>query len=231
MLYLSQSIPQHYYIVVISIIFYFLNKLSTQGLLSIIISAIIIYFLISKYQEEHALLQNSAEKAENKLKNEVSDTKAMNTDVFYMKETSKNLKFLMKDQELIDILNNIRFIKKFDKSRYTNIIVYMDKLMKIYIYILSDRYDVNTHIPIFTDIKTRIMEIFYSLVFVVPEQFKHIYGLDPYVEIEKSQNAFVAKTRKMQKILQNYNHIAKQNVHFNHNKYTPYEKNKEHVLP
>jgi hypothetical protein len=208
-----------------------LNKLSTQGLLSIIISVFIIYFIVSKYKEEHTLLQNSAEKAENKLKNEVSDTKSMHTDVFYVKETSQKLKFLMKDQEMIDILNNVRFIKKFDKSRYRNIIIYIDKLMKIYIYILSDRYDVNTHIPIFTDIKTRIMEIFYSLIFVVPEQFKHIYGFDPYVEIEKSKIAFMTKTRKMQNILQNYNHIAKENVYFNHNKHAPYERNKEHVLP
>ena len=70
----------------------------------------------------------------------------------------------------MDILFNIRFIKKFDKTRYSNMIIYMDKLMKIYIYILADRYDINIYLPIFTDTKNSIIEIFYSLIFVVPNK-------------------------------------------------------------
>lgn len=231
MLYFLQSIPQHYYIVLIGLIFFILNKLNSQVLLSIIIIMIILYFVMMQYNEEKAILQNSAKTTENKLKNEVAEVKGVNTSIFYIKETSKKLKFLMKDNDMIRILNNIRFIKKFDKTRYTNIIINMDKLMKIYIYILSDRYDINVYMPIFTDIKTNIMELFYSLIFVVPEKFKHIYGFDPYQEIEKSQHDFLAKVTSMQNILKNYNTIEKQNVHFNYNKYTPYEKNKEHVMP
>jgi hypothetical protein len=231
MIYFGQTIPNHYYIVLLGLVFFILNKLNTQVLLSLIIIIVIIYFIAFRYQEEQALLQSSVDKLDNKIKKEVADVKQTNSSIFYIKDVSKNLKFLMKDQELLAIINNIRFIKKFDKTRYTNIIINMDKLMKVYVYILADRYDVNTYMPLFIDIKTSIMEIFYSLIFVVPEKFKHIYGFDPYIELERSQNEFLAKANKMISIIKNYNNIAKQNVYFSHNKYTPYEKNKESVLP
>jgi hypothetical protein len=131
----------------------------------------------------------------------------------------------------MDILFNIRFIKKFDKTRYSNMIIYMDKLMKIYIYILADRYDINTYLPIFTDIKNSIIEIIYSLIFVVPNKFKHIYGFDPQVEIDKSLSKFRTKIKDMLTVMTNYAKISKQKVYINNDKYIPYEKNKEHYLP
>jgi len=231
MIYFSQSIPNHYYIVLLGLIFFILNKLNTQVLLSLIIVIVIIYFIVLRYQEEVVLLETSANNANNKIKKEVADINQIDTRIFYIKDVSKKLKFLMKEPELLNILHNIRFIKKFDKSRYTNIIIHMDKLMKIYIYMLADRYDVNTYMPLFIDMKTSIMEIFYSLIFVVPEKFKHIYGFDPYIELEKSQNAFLIKANKMISVVRNYNTIEKQNVYFSYNKYVPYEKNKEMVLP
>jgi hypothetical protein len=131
----------------------------------------------------------------------------------------------------MDILFNIRFIKKFDKTRYSNMIINMDKLMKIYIYILADRYDINVHLPLFNDIKNNIIEIFYSLIFVVPNKFKHIYGFDPQVEIDKSLDKFRKKVKDMITVITNYAIIGKEKVYINNDKYVPYEKNKEHYLP
>jgi hypothetical protein len=110
-------------------------------------------------------------------------------------------------------------------------IVNLDKLMKIYIYILADRYDVNTYLPIFTDIKNNVLEIFYSLIFVVPNQFKHIYGFDPQTEIDKSLSDFRSKTKQMLTVITNYARIGQKKVYVNNDKYMPYEKNKELVLP
>jgi hypothetical protein len=98
-------------------------------------------------------------------------------------------------------------------------------------YILADRYDINTHLPIFTDIKNNVIEIFYSLIFVVPNQFKHIYGFDPQIEIDRSLSDFRNKTKDMLVVLTNYAKIGQQKVYVNNDIYMPYEKNKEHVLP
>jgi hypothetical protein len=165
------------------------------------------------------------------IKNDVKEIKEITTNNFYIKETSKSLKYLLKNNEMISIIQNIQFVKKFDKTRYTNIITTMDKLMKVYIYILADRYDVNTHLPIFIDLKTDILEIFYSFIFVIPEKFKHIYGFDPYNEIHKSRDKFIQITNNMLFVLRNYGKIEKKHVYINFEKYRPYEKNKELYLP
>jgi hypothetical protein len=66
---------------------------------------------------------------------------------------------------------------------------------------------------------------------VVPNQFKHIYGFDPQAEIDKSLNDFRNKTADMLTVITNYARIGKQSVYINNDKYMPYEKNKEYVLP
>jgi hypothetical protein len=107
----------------------------------------------------------------------------------------------------------------------------MNKLMKIYIYILADRYDAYVYTPIFNDIKNDIFEILYSLVFVVPERFKHIYGFNPIKEIEKSINNFRNRVANMLIVIENYGKLGKDKKYLDIHKYSPYEKNKESYLP
>jgi len=168
---------------------------------------------------------------EESLVNEIKDVKEVDTDNFYINKSNKKVKFLIKNKEFVNIIYNVRFIKKYDNSRYTKMIIFMNKLMKIYIYILSDRYDLNTYLPIFTDTKDDIIEIFYSLVFVVPEKFKHTYGFVPQIEIDKSLGDFRIKIKYMLNVLINYGNVNKNNVYINIDKYKPFEKNKENYLP
>lgn len=221
----------NYYILIIMVIFFVLAKLNTERLLAIIIVGFLFYYIINIQNEQNKLIENSKIKSKLNIKNDVKDKKEVATNNFYIKETSKSLKYLLKNQQLINIIQNIQFVKKFDKTRYTNIITNMDKLMKVYIYILSDRYDLQMHLPIFMDLRTDILEIFYSFIFVIPDKFKHIYGFNPYDQIHKSRDDFLKITNNMTQVLQNYGRIEKQHVYINLEKYKPYEKNKELYLP
>jgi hypothetical protein len=186
---------------------------------------IIIYYYIDSNIKKNLGERNSAEiKIIDKIDKDIDDIKEMNTNNFYININSGNIKFLVKNK-------NLRFIKKFDKTRYNNLIILMNKLMKIYIYILADRYDAYVYIPIFNDIKNDIFEILYSLVFVVPERFKHIYGFNPTEEIEKSLNDFRIKVANMLIVLDNYGKLGKDKKYLDIHKYSPYEKNKELYLP
>jgi len=220
-----------YILIILAIIYYILSKNTSSILLTIIIIIIAFYYINSYIKENDTKFKADGVKKVEKIRSEVKDIVELTTDNFYIKKNNKNVKFLIKNKEFMDILFNIRFIKKFDKTRYSNMIINMDKLMKIYMYILADRYDTNTYLPIFTDIKNNVIEIFYSLIFVVPNQFKHIYGFDPQIEIDKSLTDFRDKIKDMLTVITNYAKIGKQIVYINNNKYMPYEKNKEHVLP
>jgi hypothetical protein len=220
-----------YILIILALIYYILSKNNSSILLTIIIIIIAFYYINSYIKDNDEQFKADGIMKIEKIRNEMKDIVELTTDNFYIKKNNKNVKFLIKNKEFMDILFNIRFIKKFDKTRYSNMIINMDKIMKIYIYILADRYDTNTYLPIFTDIKNNVIEIFYSLIFVVPNQFKHIYGFDPQTEIDKSLTDFRNKIKDMLTVITNYAKIGKQIVYINNNKYMPYEKNKEHVLP
>ncbi len=223
---------QYYYIVILfAMLFYILSKRESPILLTIIILFAVFYYYNSYRKDNEAQFKADNNRKEEKIRDEVKDVVELATDNFYIHKNNKEIKYLLKNKEFMDILFNIRFIKRFDKTRFSNMIVNMDKLMKIYVYILADRYDANTYLPIFNDIKNNIYEIFYSLIFVVPNQFKHIYGFDPQTEIDKSLSDFRKKIKDMLTVITNYAKIGKQKVYVNNDKYAPYEKNKEYVLP
>lgn len=220
-----------YIIIILAIIYYILSKNKSAILLTIII-IIIAFFYINNYIKENDIKsKGDITMKEDKIRDEVKDIVELDTANFYINKNNKKAKFLVKNSEFMNILFNIRFIKRFDKTRYSNMIINMDKLMKIYMYMLADRYDINTYLPIFTDIRNNIIEIFYSLIFVIPNKFKHIYGFDPQSEIDKSLNEFRSKTKEMLVVITNYAKIGKEKVYINSDKYIPYEKNKEHYLP
>jgi hypothetical protein len=228
-----QNITGNYYysLILLSFIFYIISKYNTSILLSIII-IFSIYIYIDINIKKNISNKNSEDIIkEESLVNEIKDVKEVDTDNFYINKSNKKVKFLIKNKEFVNIIYNVRFIKKYDNSRYTKMIIFMNKLMKIYIYILSDRYDLNTYLPIFTDTKDDIIEIFYSLVFVVPEKFKHTYGFVPQIEIDKSLGDFRIKIKYMLNVLINYGNVNKNNVYINIDKYKPFEKNKENYLP
>ena len=228
-----QNITGNYYysLILLSFIFYIISKYNTSILLSIII-IISIYIYIDSNIKQNISSKNSEDIIkEESLVNEIKDVKEVDTENFYINKSNKKVKFLIKNKEFVNIIYNIRFIKKYDNSRYTKMIIFMDELMKIYIYILSDRYDLNTYLPIFTDTKDNIIEIFYSLVFVVPEKFKHTYGFVPQVEIDKSLDDFRIKIKYMLNVLINYGKVNKNNVYINIDRYKPFERNKENYLP
>jgi len=229
---INELLNRYYYIIILlAIIYYILNKNNSSVLITILI-IIIVFYYIEYYIKENDIAKNTDNNIKKEsIQKEIKDIVELSTDNFYIFKNNKNTKYLIKNKEFMDILFNIRFIKKFDKTKFSNMIINMDKLMKIYIYILADRYDINTYLPIFTDIKNNIIEIFYSLIFVIPNKFKHIYGFDPQIEIDRSLADFRIKIKDMITIITNYSKIGKNEDYINIHKYNPYEKNKEHYLP
>ena len=220
---INEILSRYYYVIIILAIFYYILSKNNSSILLSIIIIIIAYYYINNYIKENDIINKSDNNIKkDNIQKEVKDIIEVSNDNFYVNKNNKNTKYLIKNKEFMDILFNIRFIKKFDKTKYSNMIINMDKLMKIYIYILADRYDINTYLPIFTDIKDTIIEIFYSLIFVIPNKFKHIYGFDPQVEIDKSLKDFRTKTKNMITVITNYSKIGKVEVYLNIHKYITY---------
>jgi hypothetical protein len=227
------NILNNYYaaILFLALIFFIISKYNSSVLIALIIIIIFYYHIDNNIKQANATKKNREEDIVDNIDKGIDTIKELNTNNFNININAGNIKFLKKNKEFLDIIHNLRFVKKFDKTRYNNLIIYMNKLMKIYIYILSDRYDIYIYIPIFNDIVNDILEILYSFVFVVPNRFKHIYGFNPSEEIDKSIVDFRTKLEKMLIVLNNYGKIEKKKIYIDIYKYNPYEKNKELYLP
>jgi hypothetical protein len=227
------NILNNYYVAILflALIFFIISKYNSSVLIAVIIIIMFYYHIDNAIKQANATKKNRDDDIVDNIDKGIDTIKELNTNNFNININTGNIKFLKKNKEFLDIIHNLRFVKKFDKTRYNNLIIYMNKLMKIYIYILSDRYDIYIYIPIFNDIVNDILEILYSFVFVVPNRFKHIYGFNPSEEIDKSIVDFRTKLEKMLIILNNYGKIEKKKIYIDIYKYNPYEKNKELYLP
>jgi len=66
--------------------------------------AILIVIIIGYYlQQELSQNKNNNISIENKLKDDVNDVKELTTSNFYVKENAKQMKYLVKNQEFVDI--------------------------------------------------------------------------------------------------------------------------------
>ena len=208
--------------IILAIIFFLLSTVKTNKLIIIVIIILlsyVIFFYLQKISDDKDI---SEQNKENSIDSAIKDRAEVSESIFYIDKFPKQCKYLKENQKLMDIILNIKFIKKFSKCRYSDIILNMNKLMKIYIYILSDRYDAVQYIPLFRDIRDNLLELLYSLVMIVPERMKHIYGLDPYNEIDKSIQDFTVLSSEMLEILENYTKIYLKEVYIPDTKYTSY---------
>jgi hypothetical protein len=216
------SYELYIFAVVLAIVFAVFSNIKTNQLISVIIIILLsigIYLYLDKVSQQKEI---SLAYKENILDNDIKERDVTNEHIFYIDKFPKKAKYLKESQTLMGIVTNLRFTTKFNKTRYTDIILNMNKLMKIYMYILADRYDASQFVPIFIDIRDNIIEIMYSLFVIIPSTLKHTYGLDPHTEIYASIYNFNIESRRMLAILKQFETIHNNTVYLPDTAYRPY---------
>jgi hypothetical protein len=124
--------------------------------------------------------------------------------VFVATFPKKGFRFLKENGELQQIAKEVLLCRMFDRARYSDLLLHMDQYQKVYMYILDGRFQVRQYVPIFFDLRTSILEILYSMYFVVPEKTRHVYGVEPHKSIAVSIERFMALSQTMASILRSY---------------------------
>lgn len=218
----------NYYIaaLILSLIYFIISRQNLSILISIIIIIIISYFYINKIKDF-----NNDNKTD--IKNQILE---LNKDInyrqhltdnnnYYLKKFPNEIKYFIKDKTLFDIIMNIRYTKRYDLEKYTNILFHVDKLYKIYMFILSGRYDINKYFDIFVDLRNTIIREMYGIYVILPVEMKYYYGFNSFDELEKSINDFMKYSRNMIKILERFGFQEKKVYYLKDMKYKPYENN------
>tara|TARA_B100001142_G_scaffold320041_1_gene364397 strand:+ start:141 stop:836 length:696 start_codon:yes stop_codon:yes gene_type:complete len=211
-------------LLILAFVFNRLNYVDKKTLLSIIIIIILSIILFINIKKEQDKKLNSTKELNNKVNNNLKYINYLDNNNYIVTKLPKELKYLLKDNILVNILINIEFIKKFNKSLYTSILINTDKMMNIYIYILNGFYNPKTHISLFNDMRINILEQLHSIILIIPLKFRHTFGFDPIIELNKTIKNFTMRTRKMISIIEKYSKYEKNIEYLEDTIYTPYNR-------
>ena len=225
-------IVYNYYfaVLILSLIFFYISTKSISILLSIIIVGILGYYYFNNISNYNNSLITNFNNNIKLLTDDIKDRDIVNDDNYILNKFPNNIIYLKHDKFLVQLLLNIRFIKIFDDAKYTNIINYFEKFMKIYIFMLGDRYDIQIHFTTFTSLRISIIKELYSIYIIVPDKFIYIYNINPFKEIQKTIYEFMKHTRKMIIIIEKYAFNKKGIKYLEDTKYKAYQKNNYEVF-
>ena len=212
-------------IIILSIIYFLISNQNINILIAIIIILILSYLYFNKinnYNNDNKLTDENIITAINK---DIKERQYLSDENYFLKKFPNEIKYLHKDKELFNIIINIRFIKRYDASKYSNIVFYVDKLYKIYMFILADRYDIKKYFNTFLLLRNTIIKEMYSIYIILPMKMKYYYGFNSFDEINKSIKLFIDYSRKMITILERYGFQEKEIFYLDDSKYKPYENN------
>lgn len=194
----------YFAILILAIIFFLISNKNPSILIAIIIIIIIGYNYFNKINDYN---QNLTTTYENKIQTLEKD----------MQTT-----YLANDKTLVELLLNIRFIRIFDNDRYSTLIYLAEKLTKVYIFMLANRYDINKHFSSFLIIRNELINNLYSSYLILPDKLRFIYGIkNPYKKLTKTINDIIKHTRQMIVIIKKYAFEFKDIKYLEDTKYKP----------
>lgn len=165
-----------------------------------------VYYLYSKAQTVQATANTPILSLQKDYQERYDKTPQISSSSHYYIQKLHNtgLKYLIHSDSLVQIAYDIRWTRMFDKNRYQEFIAILDKLQKVYMYILGGRYYVESYLSTLNDLRQKALEVLYSFYLVVPNAFRHVYGLDPFKNIEGNITRLTTHTRLMLETVEKY---------------------------
>jgi hypothetical protein len=212
----------YFAIIILAIIFFLISTKSISILLSIIIIIIIGYYYFNKIDDFQKTIENNFNNKIKLINTDIKDNELFNDSNYFLNKFPVNIKYLKYDNYLIELLLNIRFIKIFDNAKYIYLIGSIEKFMKLYIFMLGDRYDINIYFTSFLSLRTSIIKELYSIYIIIPNKFIYIYKINLFQELKKTIYNFISHSRKMIITIQNYAFNEKNIKYLEDTKYKPF---------
>ena len=215
----------YFAILILALLFFIISNKNVSILVSIIIIIIIGYYYFNKINEYNVEIKTNFNNKILKLNNDIKDKEHIIDDNYIINKFPVELKYLNNDKKLIELILKIRFIKIFDDAKYTQIILLFENFMKVYIFMLADRYDINDYFTTFLELRKSIIKELYSIYVTIPMKLKYIFNINSFNILKETINDFMKHSRKMILIIENYGFKHKGLYYLQDTKYKPYEKN------
>jgi len=220
----------YFAILILSLIFFFISNKNISILISIIIIIIIGYYYFTKIDDYNHNIQTNFNNKINVLNNDLKNKAPVFDNNFYLKKFPEGIRYLKNDKIFIDLIMDLRFIKVFDEGKYSKILLLLEDFMKIYIFMLGDRYDIKNYFTTFLDLRISIIKELYGTYVICPVKVRNIYGINTFEIIKKSIEDFMKHSRMMILIIEKYAFEKKGLYYLQDTKYKPFEKNENEVF-
>jgi hypothetical protein len=207
-----------------AVVFAFLASRSTNTILALLVLMIALFAYIVKKPDE----KTESAATEERLALDITGRRETGSANYYVPKFAK-LRFLPENAELVEVARDLRFVRIFDKPRYADLLLMLDRFQKVYMYILGERYPCRSYVPTLMDLRDSVAEILYGLVFAVPEAFRHTYGFEPGPVIEGNTERFMRVSQRMVETVKGF--CAEKEPYFPMYAPRPYEKSREDRLP
>lgn len=187
--------------------FHQISSFSKQTLLSILVMALLLWVGVQYLKRKADRLQQEQKNDRTFLDKEGSwrkETEMGRADVATFPR--KGFRFLKQNQVFMDIAKMVVICRMFDRARFSDLLLYLDRCQKVYTYILDGRFSPTTHVPHFLDAREQVLTILYSMYFAVPKRLKHVYGVAPYDQLSQAIDRFLSISEEMLDTLRSYTH-------------------------
>jgi hypothetical protein len=192
------------YILLLALIYNIINNFDIKTLVSIIIIFIVAYIFYMKIINDKKTNKIEKESIENNINSNLNDFNKKNSLNLTLSKIPNEFKYLLKDEVLTKLVLDIQFIKKFNKSLYLDILIQINKIMKLYIYILSDIYEPKIYIKNIIDLKKSVIDLLESSKLIIPLKYKHLLNINMSKIIDNTIELFKIRITDMLSIIANY---------------------------
>jgi len=215
----------YFAIFILALLFFLISNKNVSILLSIIIIIIVGYYYFGKINEfEENVKTNFKNKIKN-LNDDIKNEKSVIDDNYYINKFPIELRYLKNDKYLIELVLKIRFIKLFDNAKYTKLLLLFENFMKVYIFMLADRYEIKDYFTTFLELRQSISKELYGIYIIIPIKLRYIFNVNTFETIKETIHNFIQHSRRMILIIENYAYKHKGLYYLPDTQFKPYEKN------
>jgi len=121
--------------------------------------------------------------------------------IYFIHKTPRNLKYIKKNDDIKQIIYDIKFLKIYDQALYEKIVSYLEYFLKVHYKVMLGKYDFELNFQILKDIRIEILNSMKTIYFNIP-------NISTIIDIKNMDNYIEQRIIKIQSITMKYLKIA-----------------------
>ena len=169
----------------------------------------VVVVLVYYYNYTTVIIQKEKDTTDKFIKNQktVKNIEFVLPHTFQYHKNPKKIKYIVPNKDVMEIINNLSFLRYFDEASYEMIVILTEYFYKMHYNILAHKYDCRQYFNIMIDVRKELLNTCSELMFNIPQFSKHQEG-NLWEKAQINCKKLQAKTFRCMKII---SHHAKEN--------------------